>query len=75
MTDHIQGCRKQSGYDVTKGLKVTMGWNVAIFMGKMDVKYIRLKYSYGQNVTVWEEGNHETSGKNVTELMFCHNPV
>ncbi len=28
----------------------------------------------GQNVTVWEEERHETSGKNVTEGTFCHNP-
>jgi hypothetical protein len=27
----------------------------------------------GQNVTVWEEGCHETGGKNVTEWTFCHN--
>ncbi len=29
----------------------------------------------GQNVTVWEEGRHETGRKNVTEWMFCHNPL
>jgi hypothetical protein len=28
----------------------------------------------GQNVTVWEEGCHETGRKNVTKWMFCHNP-
>ncbi len=42
------GRRKQSGCDVTKGLKVTMGWNVAIFMRKMDVKYVRLKCNHGK---------------------------
>jgi hypothetical protein len=33
-----KGHRKQSGYDVTKDLKVTMGKNVIIYIGKMDVK-------------------------------------
>jgi hypothetical protein len=35
-----KGRKKQSGCDVTKSLKVTMGWNVTILMGKMDVKYV-----------------------------------
>jgi hypothetical protein len=30
--------------------------------------------STGQNVTVWEEGRHETGRKNVTEWMTFHNP-
>jgi hypothetical protein len=42
------GRRKQSGYDGTKGLKVTMGWNVTIFMGKKDVKYVGLKCNHGK---------------------------
>jgi hypothetical protein len=32
VTDHFQR------HDVTKGLKVTMGWNVTIVLGKMDLK-------------------------------------
>ncbi len=43
--------KKQSECDVTKSLKVTMGWNVAIFMGKMDVQYMSMNVTMGQNVT------------------------
>ncbi len=41
------GTKKTPGHDITKGLKVIMGRNVIIFIGKMDVKYIRLKCNHG----------------------------
>ncbi len=42
-----KGHKKQPGCDVTKSLKVTMGQNITIFMGKMDVKYVWMKCSHG----------------------------
>jgi hypothetical protein len=57
-------CRKQSGYDVTKDLKVTMGRNVAIFMGKMDVKYMRINVTMRQNVAQF------VLAKNAVDRMF-----
>jgi hypothetical protein len=49
-----------------------MGLNVTIFMREMVVKYVRLKCNY--RTKCHSMGRHETSGKNVTEWMFCHNP-
>jgi hypothetical protein len=42
-----KGTKKTSGHDVLKGTKVTMGPNVSIFMGVMDIKYIRTKCNLG----------------------------
>ncbi len=56
--------RKQSGYDVTKDLKVTMGRNVATFMGKMDVKYMSMNVTMRQNVTQF------VLAKNAVDRMF-----
>ncbi len=39
--------KKQSERNVTKCLNVSMGRNVTIFMGKMDVKYVWMKCSHG----------------------------
>jgi hypothetical protein len=42
-----KGCRKHQDMMSQRVKTDTMGQNVSIFMGKMDVKYIRLKCSYG----------------------------
>jgi hypothetical protein len=42
--------------------------------GKLMLNMLGSNVAMGQNVTVWEEGRHETSGKNVTEWTFFHNP-
>ncbi len=36
-----------SGHDVTKGPNVTIGQNFLIFMGKMDVKFVKIKCNHG----------------------------
>jgi hypothetical protein len=38
-----KGLKKQLGCNATKSLNVTMGLNVTIFMGKMDIKYVWMK--------------------------------
>ncbi len=58
-----KGHKKQSGCDVTKSLKVTMGQNITIFMEKMDVKYVWMKCTMGQNVT--QLGWPKMCGRNV----------
>jgi hypothetical protein len=42
--------------------------------GKLMLNMLGSNVAMGQNVTVWEEERHETSGKNITEWTFCHNP-
>jgi hypothetical protein len=39
-----------------------MGWNVTMFLGKMDVKYIRLKCTYGTKFHMDELAKNAVDG-------------
>ncbi len=80
-----KGHKKQSGWDVTKSLKVIMGQNVTIFMREMDIKYVRMKCNHGtkchtvglakmcgQNVQLWHFAPKKCSKRNV--LGRTNNP-
>jgi hypothetical protein len=48
MSQNAKKMWKTSGHDVTKGLKAIMEHHVTIVMGKMDMKYVRLKCNQGR---------------------------